>query len=232
MLANALRALSYEADGSKFEQYYNQANEIDRKYWNWRLFLFSIKALRVKMDRVLPDNRDAILEEAKELARSYAQCFPNDERAIDALAELYILENDRAEAIHILQSAIDGTEHIAPQCCVTYIDLLDPVKDAKQIISVSKKGIRDTCRDQPDASIGYFLLRQALAIDAEISAEAARNGYSKVNEQDLCETVKLYSCAYSLLQNETYRNTIESRCRILCDLGEIDAPEFKDKPFE
>lgn len=225
LLANAIRASAYLADFESCQLYEATARSIGLQSWNWRLFVFLIDAYKCRLDVVGPDFdlRDEVYKKAHKIADEYLEHFPLDDRAYNAKAELYLLKNNLTEAKVVLDKAIADTNLLSPTCCVTYLDLLEPNDqgNCKIIVDTARKGISSTAEEQPSASIGYFLYREALALDAAISLKG-KEGYE--NETAVKETLDCYECAYELLKGRriAYQKTIEERYTILCSRGKGD----------
>lgn len=227
LLANAIRAASYCARFDLCDKYENVARACGTQYWNWRVFVFLIDAYSTRLSVCDPDERGKHLETAHRIADEYLTAFPQDDRAYNAKAQLYLVDNKKDQAVATLNRAIFGDPATgfqpisAPTCCVTFLDLLEPVDEASidLIIRVAHRGVHNTAEEQPSASIGYFLYREALALDARISSK--KDGYT--NPDAITEALNCYECAYALLDGRTsYRDTIEKRYTILTKRGPGD----------
>lgn len=220
LLANAIRSASGCCDESVTDKYLAEAEKIDKKYWNWRLFLFSIEAYRLKMSKCPVGKMEANYKKALNLTKEYQKYIPADERGYNQEAEILLLANDVAGAREILAKAItQGYEKngklyrlVAPQCCVTLLDsILEDTVDYEEIVAVSKAGIQFTAQEQPSSEMGYFVYRWALALDAkQISI-----GY--VDPQGIQNAMRMYQCAYELNRGRSYARTIEKRYKILAN---------------
>lgn len=218
LLANAIRAASAMGEFDIVWKYIEKAEQIDYKLWNWRLFLFGIHAYKEYLSACMPGDENSVWETAIKLVHKYQECFPTDERAWNAEAELQLEHNNVKEAGEILYRAIfqpvdvDGEYKpmLARHCCVTYIDkILEDTEDYDMIIRVAKKGIQNTAEEQPSSEIGYFIYRMAMANDAKCIKE----NYD--NEGRIEETLRLYENALQLVKEEAFTDTISKRYAIL-----------------
>ncbi|MBQ7099535.1 MAG: hypothetical protein IJO05_07450 [Oscillospiraceae bacterium] len=220
LLANAIRVASCGIDFKTTEQYLQVALQIDKKYWNWRLFLFSIEAYRYMMSQCPIEQMDEYYQKALDLAKDYQKYIQADERAYNQEAEIYLMANDIGKARAVLTQAIedgywdpDAKRYmplVAPQCCVTLIDsILEDTHEYAEIVKIAKRGIQFTAQEQPSANMGYFVYRWAMALDAL----AIQGGY-KVPD-DIKNALKVYQVAYELNKGRSYAKTIKTRYFIL-----------------
>lgn len=219
ILANAIRAASDSGKPEVVDQYMERALKIDKKYWNWRLFLFALDAYQCKLSQCAPYEMDRYFEEAMALAKDYQTYIPLDERGYNKEAELLLMANKVTEARDLLTDKFDrGVEVdgerkplVAPQCCVTMLNkILEDTHDYDEIIDISRRGIQDTAQEQPSSRIGYFMYRMALAQDARAVSHNFKIPY------EIEEALKTYQCAYTLNAERTsYMRTIEIRYNIL-----------------
>ena len=233
LLANAIRAAANTSDFDACDAYEGQARAAGTQYWNWRLFTFLIDAYKARFDTVATEaQRQELYNRAHGIADEYLEHFPTDDRAFNAKAELYILANEREKAMEVLGQAIGtardqqtGTKILAPTCCVTYLDILEPGDEAtcRLIIQIAQKGLHSTAEEQPSANIGYFVYREALARDALIAMQGDGRGYTDTRSVE--KALGCYECAYALLRGRSYARTIEQRYAILKSRGEGDFSE-------
>lgn len=220
LLANAIQAAGDCGDFVKSRHYLETAKQIDKRYWNWRLFHSTIEMYQNQLTQASPDTTEALFAEALDMTHLFQKTIPLDERAYNKEAELYLFANEMDKAREILRKAIfdpvqlpggESQSLIAPQCCVTMLnDVLDIRDDYEQIIQIAQKGIQFTTQKQPSSRIGYFIYRSALAKDALIVRSDFRN------KQDIQEALREYQCAYDLNQdNPEYAGTIAQRYAIL-----------------
>lgn len=196
---------------------------IDRSYWSERLFS---AVLRYYTRRVGdPDCSDA-KQRALDCAKDFRARFPFSDTAVQLQAQLFIDLGLVDEAEEVLRATIFGGTGpdvnsrkviSAPRCCLLYIDkILSEQGDQaayEEISRVARKGVQYTAEEQPSALIGYFLYRDAEAMDALMCSENGSNTFK--NEARVREILSTYQCAYRLLPNESYRHTIWERYVIL-----------------
>ena len=216
----------------------DRAARIPKGRWNWRLFTFIVEYYQACLGACDPAQADELLDRALAVARDYERCLPTDERAYNKEAELLLSANRRDEAQRVLEHAIFGKVQlddgesvslVAAQCCITMLDdVLGDSTDYKLIAKVARRGVRNTARPQPTASIGYFVYREALALDAIVcDADDAREGFRNVER--VRDALVTYRCAYSMLKDRpVYRSTIERRYSILCHKSGIGDMPLED----
>lgn len=210
-----------------------------KRYWNHHYPFFDVtRFYQAYVSACPPEQIDAIMGKAMEMALAYQKYLPCDERGYNLEAELHLYAGRVTEARRVLQRAIfedvqgpDGTygSLVAAQCCLTLlVEILGDSTDYDLIIKVAQRGIRNTARTQPAAGVGYFVYRQGLALDAIICDARERDGYG--NPEKVREALMTYRCAYGLVSNEKYRATIRDRYSILAHKsGILDLPlEDKD----
>lgn len=229
LLANAIRSAAGLADFESCDRFEATARGLGLEYWNWRIFVFLIDAYKTRIGaQTSKELRMRYYERAHGIADEYLGAFPADDRAYNAKAELFLLANETAKAKAVLNKAIgaakteSGERILAPTCCITYLDILEPTDEAScnLIIKVARKGIHSTAQEQPSANIGYFLYREALALDALIAMKDDGKGYSV--EEDVKRALDCYECAYELLKDRSYARTIKERYSILRNKGKGD----------
>jgi tetratricopeptide (TPR) repeat protein len=234
LLANALCAASGCARFDACEQFIAQLRTVPKKCWNWRAFLFLIRYYQAFLCVCEVSEIDAVLDEAIEVAHDYQRMLPLDERGYNCEAELLLFANRVDEAQEVLERAIFGTvtlpngkvaSLVAPSCCLTMLDrILDESTDYRLAVRVAQRGVRNTAQEQPTTNIGYFVYREALALDAQIcDAKDPQDGYR--NAERVRGALTSYRCAYGMLEDGDYRRTIERRYSILCHKsGIFDMP--------
>ncbi len=235
LLSSALRAAVGCARFDVCGQVIAQMRAVPKKCWNWRAFLFLIDYYKTYLCACDVEAIDAVLEEALEVARDYQRMLPLDERGYDSEAELLLYANRVEEAQAVLERAIFGTVSmpdgsavslVAPACCVTMLDrVLGQSTDYRLAVRVAQRGVRNTAQEQPSANIGYFMYREALALDAQVcDAHDDRDGFR--NLERVRAALVAYRCAWGMLEDRpAYRSTIERRYSILCHKsGIMDMP--------
>lgn len=216
IIGDAIQACSGSSQFEIGDRYLSLAMSIPKKYWNFRLFLYSIDFLKTKLD-ANPENEE-LFQNAIDLAQEYIQFFPYDEHGYNQYAELLLSVNRREEAIAYLQRAIKEIQPdshnrqsalICAQCCVTLLGILDDSNEYDYIVEICDIGMRNTTQVQPNSAIGFFMYRKALALDAKAHSEDSRVP-STVENALIC-----YQVAYDLNQDRSYSKTIEQRYAIL-----------------
>lgn len=216
MLADAIKACGDSSQFERGEDYLARAMKIPRSKWNFRLFLYSVDFLKTKLD-AFPMDTD-LYQRALALASEYIQNVPFDEHGYNQKAELLVMMNQRAQAISELKRYIfdiqpddkdSKSELITAQCCVTLLNILDDSNNYDFIIQICEKGLRNTTQEQPSASMGFFVYRKALALDAKAHTEDF-----KIPETVL-DALRFYQSAYDLNHDRQFGNTIEQRYAVL-----------------
>lgn len=216
MLGDAIKACGGSSQFDKGDKYLEKAREIPLDKWSFRLFLYSVDFLKTKLNAYPLDEK--LYKEALELVDAYIAIFPFDEHGYNQKAELLVMMNQREQAIAELRKFIfdvqpdaedSHSELITAQCCVTLLNILDDSNDYDFIIQICEKGLRNTTQEQPSASIGFFVYRKALALDAKAHSEGFRV------PDTIEKALKFYQSAYDLNQDRQYSRTIEQRYAVL-----------------
>lgn len=219
LLADAVHAAGRCGDFAYGDEVYATANRIPRDRWGWRMFLYAIDYLQAKFEAVEPERAMEVHAEAVEVARTFQTVIPDDERGFNKEAELCLTINQTEEARRVLEETIFGSPRapqglVAPQCCITLIDrVLDTTTEYGLIRRVARRGLRNTTQEQPSVRIGYFVYREALAMDAELFEADREDGFS--NEARVRNVLAMYQSAYALNQDSAYQHTIEERFAIV-----------------
>mgnify|MGYP000846559277 CR=1 FL=1 len=228
ILGDAINACGDSSQFKKGDEYLNRAMQIPRERWSFRLFLYSVDFLKTKLSAYPLD--DDLYQHALSLADDYIRCFPFDEHGYNQKAELLILMNQREQAISELKRYIfevqpdekdSKSELITAQCCVTLLNILDDSNNYDFIMQICEKGLRNTTQEQPSASIGFFMYRKALALDAKAHTEDFRVPDTVTN------ALKFYQAAYDLNQERQYSRTIEQRYAVLRPYAKYFEPLVK-----
>ena len=216
ILGDAIKACGDSSQFEKGDKFLERAMEIPRERWSFRLFLYSVDFLKTKLcANPLDDN---LYTQALSLADDYIKYLPFDEHGYNQKAELYLLMNQREKAISELKRYIFETqpdekdsksELITAQCCVTLLNILDDSNNYDFIIDICERGLRNTTQEQPHASIGFFVYRKALALDAK-----AHDEKFKVPDT-ITMALRFYQAAYDLNQDRGFGDTIEQRYAVL-----------------
>lgn len=216
ILGDALKACGGSSQFERGDEYLKRALQIPRERWSFRLFLYSVDFLKTKLS-AYPMDED-LYQRALSLADDYIRYFPFDEHGYNQKAEIMILMNQREQAVAELKRYIfeaqpdekdSRSELITAQCCVTLLNILDDSNNYDFIIQICEKGLRNTTQEQPSASIGFFMYRKALALDAKAHTEGFRV------PDTVTDALKFYQAAYDLNQGRQYSRTIEQRYAVL-----------------
>lgn len=186
LLAFAVRVSGRAGDFEKGEAFLAQMERINRKYWDWNAYRYAIEMLRAEIGQTIGSERDQLVERILQMCDDYIAAFPAKDRSFNTKAEVLIAINRLKDAKQVLQNAIfnavDGENPIlAPQCCVTYLEVLQSSNDYDLIIKVATHGLVATATDENSANFGYFVYRIALAKDAQV-VDSGFDNRDKVKE--------------------------------------------------
>ncbi|MCR5249209.1 MAG: hypothetical protein K6E50_01235 [Lachnospiraceae bacterium] len=224
ILGDAIKACGDSNQFDLGEEYLKKAEQLPKECWSFRLFLYAVDFLKTKAKADLLD--EETYKRAIDLADEYIRILPYDEHGYNQKAELLILHNRREEAIGTLKKFIfevhpdekdSASGLICAQCCVTLLNILDDSNDYDFIIRICDKGLCNTTQEQPSASIGFFVYRKALALDAKAHIQ------NFAQPDTISAALKFYQAAYDLNQDRQYAKTIEQRYAVLRPF----AQEFK-----
>lgn len=214
-------------DTSKCRDVFDKLKKIDKKYWEWRPYVFVIDYL--KSARLsLPDDEsyNGCFAEAETIISEFKKNIPHEERAFVAKAELLILQSKFEDAIYELEDGISAVG-VAPQCCMRLSEMYLERGEYKKAVATARKGIVALLQEQPTASIGYMYYILALALDA--LRQKKRISDEQILSGQVQEILHAYQTADKLFVVEgrsatTYRRTIEARIVILCMEEGIEIP--------
>lgn len=232
MLGDVLKACAGSSQFEKGDAYLERARAIPLDKWNFRLFMYSIAFLKTKFSAYPLDM--ALYESAIELTDEYIKFFPFDEHGYNQKGELLIMMNKRDEAIAELKRFIfdvqpdkkdSKSELITAQCCTTLLGILDDSNNYDFIIQICDKGLKNTAQEQPSATIGFFVYRKALALDAKAHSESFRI------PETISDALRFYQSAYDLSQNQPYARTIEQRYAVLRPFSKVYQPLVRRRLF-
>lgn len=234
LLAQAITAASGSGRFEEGLELIARAEQVPMKHWGVRPFMsitnFYLGYLRACDPKDIPE----VLERALAVTHAFQKHRPWDERGYNLEAELLLFAGDVEGAREVLKTAIfekipgpDGTLSplMASQCCVTMLsDVLCDSTDYEFVIKVAQRGIRGCAREQATSNVGFFVYREALAMDGIIcSASQVRDGYG--NPEKVRDALMTYRCAYGLVTSPGYRANIRKRYSILCHKsGIFDMP--------
>ncbi len=219
----------YEEIGNtlKCRNGFDKLKKVDRKYWEWRTYVFVIDYLK-NARLSLPDDAsyNEYFADAETIISEFKKNIPHEERSFVAKAELLILQSKFEDAIHELEDGIN-TVSVAPQCCMKLSDMYLERGEYEKVVTTARKGIVALLQDQPTASVGYMYYILALALDA-LRQKKRLSGEQFLSEQ-VHEILHAYQTADKLFVVEgrsavAYRRTIESRIVILCMEEGIETP--------
>lgn len=239
LLGDAIRAAGEVAEWETGDRLIESLMTIPTKYWqDWTVAVYANGYYRNRANAAqTPEEREGFLDKAIQVIRAAEEEFTRDE-LFNADAETLLEANDVEGAKRVLEHAIydehpyiDGKSCTiqAPQCCLTYIDsILTCSEDWDRIIQLCDLGIRGDAQEQERARLGYFVYRQALAMDSKI----LQSEYAKDHQQGLGnvpyvrETVRKYQLANRLIGGD-YADVIDHRIDILTTLSDIGKDEGK-----
>ena len=142
--------------------YFDNLSKINKKYWTWRAFHFSIDFLMVYIQYTDNDDQEnAVIKEITQLISDYKKFKPLDERAYMVEHDFYNLINQEDRAIKALKEAMD-TLKICPQCALNYADMLFEKGEYKTAIPILERTV-SIYEDQPSISLGYAYYILALS---------------------------------------------------------------------
>lgn len=212
---------------SKCEDGFEKLKKIDRKYWEWRTYVFVIDYLK-NARLSLPDDAsyNEYFADAEEIISDFKKNIPHEERAFFAKAELLTLQSKFEDAIHELENGIN-TVGVAPQCCMKLSEMYLERGEYEKVVTTARKGIIALLQEQPTASVGYMYYILALALDALRQKDSLSS--KQISSEQVQEILHAYQTADKLFVVEgrlaaAYRRTIEGRIVILCMEENIDVP--------
>ena len=142
--------------------YYDKLAKIDRRFWSWRAFHFSIDFHMVYIQYSKSKAReDEIIDEIEKLISDYKEYKPNDERAYMVEHDFYELLNKHDLAQKALKEALESLK-ICPQCALNYADSLFENGRYEECVPVLERTVKMS-EDQPSINIGYAYYILALS---------------------------------------------------------------------
>ena len=218
LLADQIKYSQESANAEQCASGIEKLKKIDRKYWGWRTFVFTIDLLKDGLSSA-PDVQsfEKNLSEAKELIEDFKKYIPYDERAYVAEAEIYEKQGDYKKAIAALEGGIRNVM-VAPQCCMKLADLNLKLGDYALVEHYARKGLLAATQEYPTISVGYLYYLLAMAMDAR-RIECRQLGKS-IESIDVQKIVKAFITADKLLINEgrknvSYRRTIQAKLIVI-----------------
>ena len=230
LLGDAVQATGKGGFWKEGEQVIAQAQRLPKRYWNWYLCCWICEFYLSLATASDPEQRSAIIAKGVEVAEDCRRQFPLEERIYNQEAELLIADCRIDDARRVLEDAIynphranDGTEHgiLCPQCCITYLEsILEGTNDYDRIIDIARRGTKNAASKESSTKVGYFVFREALALDGMIHEEEERSHARGFGNQDLVrQALETYKLAYELRKREGMTmncRTIRERFDILC----------------
>lgn len=227
LLGSAIQAACSCAEWETGRQLVETANAIPKRFWNWYLSVWACAYYMRLATACDPAQRSDVLGQGIELIRACREQLPLEDRIYNQEAEILLADNRIDEARAVLESAIyhehdanDGTSCMIPaaQCCLTYLNsILHGVNDYARIIDIAQRGTKNAADEHESVNTGYFLYREALALDGSIHEEEEKNHAKGFGNQELVkEALNTYVLAYKLNKNGQYRAIIRKRFDILC----------------
>ena len=217
-----------------------KARRIPFGQWDWYA-LVQLSEFYKAMAMAHDDTqREAYIREAIAVTKEYLKVHPDDERVFNQEAELYLELGEVDEARRVLEQAIYGSVEgldgnacsiNAAQCCITYLqEILDQRADYDKIVEIARLGLQYAAQERESVHMGYFLYREALALDGKIHAcdrVNHNNGFG--NTQSVRDVLAAYQLAYKLNEGRsTFRAIIRSRFEILKSKAGIDDMELSE----
>lgn len=196
---------------SDIRPYYDRLSGINKKFWTWRSFHFSIGFLMVYIQYVDDDKQEnAIIAEVVSLIDDYKKFYPSDERAYMVECEFYELINEKEKARNALKIAVE-TLQVCPQCALNYADNLFEIGDYVHVIPIVEKAV-NIREDQPSISIGYAYYILALSKEFVL-----RDTNTLFNQDNVKPVFDAYYSAMEFLEDDKRHliKQIEKRVRIL-----------------
>lgn len=171
--------------------YYNGLADVDKKFWSWRAFHFSIEFLMIYIQYAENDEQqDAITDEIKTLIADYKRYRPTDERAYMVEHDFYKLINQENNAENSLKMALDSLK-LCPQCALNYADNLFAKGEYAKSIPILERTIK-MAENQPSINIGYAYYILALSKESVL-----RNSGNDFNSDNI---KPIYNAYYSALE--------------------------------
>ncbi len=207
--------------------YYDNLAKIDKDFWTWRSFHFSIDFLMLYIQYAeTREQRKAIDSEIVSLITNYKKYKPRDERA-------YMVEHDYYELIHCEDKAISALKNavekltVCPQCALNYADYLFESGQYSAVIPIVEKAI-NIREDQPSINLGYAYYISALSREYVLRSDNTTFNYD--NTKPVFDS---YFSALEYLDNDQSHlaKQIEKRVRILERESGVESKiEFKSSP--
>lgn len=171
--------------------YFDNLAKINKRFWSWRAFHFSIDFLMVYIQYAEnAEQEQTVTNEIEMLISEYKRHEPTDERAYMVEHDFYELldKHDLAEAA--LKTALDKLI-ICPQCALNYADSLFGEGKYKEAIPYLERAI-SMAEAQPTINLGYAYYILALSKESV---------FRKDRSEFTSDTIKpLFDAYYSALE--------------------------------
>ena len=218
LLADVIKYSQLIGDSQSCQRGLELLDSINRKYWNWRTFVFVIDFLKDSLSSAPSiEEYEGNLVKVEEYIAEFKTYIPYEERSFVAEAELYEKQNKHTEMINALQEGINSVK-VAPQCCMKLADAYLELGEYEKVYEYAQKGLLAITQDQPTVSIGYLYYLSALAMDAE--RIKARQEGKHIDKDRIQSILSAYQTADKLFINEgrmdvSYRSTISAKLIML-----------------
>lgn len=150
-------ALQYGYNCGQYDEcldWYQSLSAVDKKWWTWRAFSFSIDYL---LKQYNSNNESASVEDMIALAKEYQERLPNEDDAWLSEAEVYASTNQVEKAIEVLESAIEKKK-AGPKSLLKYADLMIEQGDfEKAQVAVTKMKRDPRTSKSINTSYMYYL---------------------------------------------------------------------------
>ena len=218
LLADVIKYSQQIGDSASCQKGINRLKKINRKYWNWRTFVFVIDFLKDSLSSSSNSKKfETNLADAKQFIEEFKQYIPYDERAYVKDAELYQHEGNYSKTICVLEAGIEKIA-VAPQCCMKLAGLYLELGKYDKVEEYARKGLLAATQDQPTVSLGYLYYLLALSMDADRIKR--RQMGEPIDNGKIQSIMTAYQTADELFINEgrltvSYRNTIKAKLIII-----------------
>lgn len=240
LIADQIKYCQKIGNKKKCQEGFDLLNRIDRKYWNWRTYVFVIDFLKdgLSSAKNVTDYEEDI-KKAKAIIADFKTHIPHDERSYVAEAELHENQGEFDTAMKVLEEATEKVA-VAPQCCLKLADMKLERGAYSEVEKYARTGILMATEEQPSVSVGYLYYLLALAMDA--NRIKSRQAGNLVEDVQIQKIVNAFHTADRLLLNEgrpnvSYRKTIKSKLIVLemeenvfVELPIQDAKEMQENP--
>jgi len=191
--------------------YFDKLAKINKKFWTWRAFHFSIDFLMVYIQYSDTNEQErTVTEEIIALIDAYKTYFPTDERAYMVEYTFYTLICENQKALDALKQATE-TLTVCSQCALNYADYYFEHGEYDKVIPIVEKAI-NVREDQPSINLGYAYYILALSKEYVL-----RHNSSVLNQDNVTPVFNAYYSALEFLDTDkqTLISQIKNRVKIL-----------------